>query len=179
MRNKPAMFAKLVSRRLPFGEVKAKGIHVVPQFASSAAPQPISQALLLSCLDFAQKLMLLLPLLGEGGDGGARGVGSISALAPTPALPQRGREKDDEPLCNCLKQVEPTASRLLRQWRCQSLLAGLSCWSARPIPGCNAAALRMSTGGLCDLLIICGRLGSRRSGSPIRRAARWQSTGRY
>ena len=35
---------------------------------------------------------LLLPLLGEGGDGGTRDTKNRSALAPTPALPRKGRE---------------------------------------------------------------------------------------
>ena len=35
-----------------------------------------------------------LPPLGEGRDGGARTDASLGAPAPTPALPQRGREQD-------------------------------------------------------------------------------------
>ena len=36
--------------------------------------------------------LLLLPPLGEGGDGGTRNKSQAHELAPTPALPQRGRE---------------------------------------------------------------------------------------
>ena len=36
-------------------------------------------------------LLLLLPLPGEGGDGGMRDAGLVSALAPTLALPREGR----------------------------------------------------------------------------------------
>lgn len=37
----------------------------------------------------------LLPLSGEGRDGGTRKAGNTSAIAPTPALPQEGREPDN------------------------------------------------------------------------------------
>ena len=36
--------------------------------------------------------LLLLPLPGEGGDGGKRDTSDISALAPTLTLPRKGRE---------------------------------------------------------------------------------------
>ena len=37
-------------------------------------------------------LVLLLPPLGKGGDGGTHDASYLSALAPTPALPRKGRE---------------------------------------------------------------------------------------
>ena len=42
--------------------------------------------------------LLLLPLLVEGRDGGSHDAGSVSALAPTPALPQREREQESPAL---------------------------------------------------------------------------------
>ena len=38
------------------------------------------------------QILLLLPPLGEGWDGGTHDVGNGSALAPALTLPQRGRE---------------------------------------------------------------------------------------
>ena len=43
-------------------------------------------------LELAAFPALLLPLLGEGGDGGTRADTTGSALAPTLTLPRKGRE---------------------------------------------------------------------------------------
>ena len=46
---------------------------------------------MLAMMNQAQ-ILLLLPPLGEGWDGGTRDAGTVSALAPTLTLPRKGRE---------------------------------------------------------------------------------------
>ena len=65
----------------------------VSEQLSSATSEVIrTQALLKALSASATQPVLLLPLPGEGRDGGKHDADRRSALAPTPALPQQGRE---------------------------------------------------------------------------------------
>ena len=71
----------------------------VSEQLSSATSEVIrTQALLKALSASATQPVLLLPLPGEGWDGGKHDADRRSALAPTPALPQQGRESENNAL---------------------------------------------------------------------------------
>ena len=49
-------------------------------------------------IDGNYSVPLLLPIPGEGWDGGTHDAGTVSALAPTLTLPRKGREQDENDL---------------------------------------------------------------------------------
>ena len=71
----------------------------VSEQLSSATSEVIrTQALLKGMSASATQPVLLLPLPGEGWDGGKHDADRRSALAPSPALPQQGRESENNAL---------------------------------------------------------------------------------